>query len=383
MSSTWWKKADDLNEDQKKVVGLGKEGDYLVLGPAGCGKTNLLLLRATFLHKAKVSNIVVLTFGRVLREFLATGSAHYPFSNDKVLTCVRWGAELLKANGVSFDDKSDFESVRKELFEKLEALAAVGNPSNRFDCILIDEAQDYSEQELTIIRAFAHQIFAVGDNNQRLTNAAGGLAYLESIVDETITLHDHYRNGLKICRLADGIRDLIDHEEGMEASSKYDETSYVSSARAVAGMTIAEQAAAAAEEIQHQLLAYPDELIGILCPRREDLKAARAALASSPIADDIQSQEFGEYATFRSDKRVILASIHSAKGLEFRALHILAAEGVKKFPTQKNMSYTAATRAKTSLRIYHLHDLPGYLEKGLAAVDDAPQTDPSVADLFL
>lgn len=383
MSSTWWKKADDLNEEQTKVVGLGKEGDYLVLGPAGCGKTNLLLLRATYLHKAKISNIVVLTFGRVLREFLATGSAHYPFSSDKVQTCVRWGAELLTANGIHFDDKADFETVRKELFEKLESLATIDNSSNRLDCILIDEAQDYSERELKIIRSFTHQIFAVGDDNQRLTDATGGLAFLESVVDKTVRLHDHYRNGLKICRIADGIRNLVDHEDGMEASSKYDESAYVSSARAYPGLTIEEQAAEVADEIQHQLTAYPDELIGILCPRQEDLKLARFALASSPIAGHIQNQQFGEYATFRPDKRVILATVHGAKGLEFRALHILAAEGVKKFPTQKNISYTAVTRAKTSLRIYHHGDLPGYLEKGLAAVDETPQTDPSVSDLFL
>jgi predicted AAA+ superfamily ATPase len=51
MESSWWKDISQLDEEQKKVISLDDDADHLVIGPPGCGKTNLLLLRASYLHK--------------------------------------------------------------------------------------------------------------------------------------------------------------------------------------------------------------------------------------------------------------------------------------------------------------------------------------------
>ena len=59
MEASWWTDPKDLDGDQRKVVTLSKTEDHLVIGPPGCGKTNLLLLRATYLHRQGVTNIVV------------------------------------------------------------------------------------------------------------------------------------------------------------------------------------------------------------------------------------------------------------------------------------------------------------------------------------
>jgi superfamily I DNA/RNA helicase len=384
MGSTWWTKPEELDKQQQKVISLVPEGKHLVLGPAGCGKTNLLLLRAAYLHKLKISNVAVFTFGRVLREFLAAGSSNYPFSADKIQTYVRWGATLLKENGMSFDDKGDFEHVRAKLFDSLNVLATKNLPQNVFDCILLDEAQDYSAEEIKLISSFAERLFAVGDDRQRISNAVGGLDRLEQICDTTTRLSDHYRNGRKICRLADGIMNEVDGENGMEASSKYNEAEFESSVRSYGGLSISVQAKNCLVEVGTQLAAYPGDLIGLLCPRQEELEAVWAEVVGSPLAGEAQLQQFvGGYAPFVPNRRVIATTIHGAKGLEFRALHLLGMDKVVKFRSQKRMSYTAVTRCKTSLRIYHEADLPGYLEKGLAAVDTTPVTPPSVDDLFL
>ena len=54
MEATWWTQPDQLDEDQKKVVALPMEGNHLVVGPPGRVKTNLLILRATYLYRAQV-----------------------------------------------------------------------------------------------------------------------------------------------------------------------------------------------------------------------------------------------------------------------------------------------------------------------------------------
>jgi superfamily I DNA and RNA helicase len=147
-----------LDVDQLKVLGLPKEGDFLVIGPPGSGKTNILILRAAFLHKAKLKNIFILTFGRVLREFLATGVKNYPFAADKIQTYVRWGTSLLRENNIDFEEKGKIEEVRARLLEELLLLGKKNDPSNIFDCILIDEVQDYTAEEIEAIRPFAEGV---------------------------------------------------------------------------------------------------------------------------------------------------------------------------------------------------------------------------------
>ena len=37
---SWWFDITDLDDDQKDVIELPPDGDYLILGPPGSGKTN-------------------------------------------------------------------------------------------------------------------------------------------------------------------------------------------------------------------------------------------------------------------------------------------------------------------------------------------------------
>src|SRR4051794_25362496 len=105
MEASWWKDLSQLDDEQKKVISLEDGADYLVVGPPGCGKTNLLLLRASYLHMKGTTNIKVLAFGRVLKEFIVSGTAHYPFAPDKVQTFVRWAYEMLSANGIQLKEE--------------------------------------------------------------------------------------------------------------------------------------------------------------------------------------------------------------------------------------------------------------------------------------
>lgn len=383
MEATWWTQPEQLDDDQKGVVSLTLGGNHLIVGPPGSGKTNLLILRATFLYRNKTPDTIVLTFGRVLREFLAAGADNYPFSSEKIQTYVKWAGSILRENGIAFEEHGEFEVVRASLLAGLQELSERGDIEHIYDCILIDEAQDYSADEIRLIQRFAKSVFAVGDDRQRIFQENGALEALKAICQVSI-LSYHYRNGIKICRTADGISDKVDKEDGLEANSQYDETEYPSSVRSIGGLTIPGQVEVTVAEIETQLRAYPDGIIGVLCPRHQELVEVCSLLERSSVAQHVQVQRYPEgYAAFDADKRVIVTTLHSAKGLEFRALHMLGMDKVSKFRgAQKRMSYTGVTRAKTSLAIYHEGNLPGYLERGLAAVepDDAP---PSLNDLFL
>jgi superfamily I DNA/RNA helicase len=384
METTWWTQPEELDASQKEVVALPLKGDHLVTGPPGSGKTNLLILRGAYLYGAGLQNIVVLTFGRVLREFLAAGSDNYTFPASKIQTYVRWGSSLLTENNGSFDGSGKFDDVRERLAVGLKKLSESNDPSNIVDCILIDEAQDYSADEMGVIRKFARQIFAVGDDRQRIYSAQGALDYLKSNINSAKELPFHYRNGIKVCRVADGIRGEIDKDAGMEASSNYDEAKYPSTVVVRKSEAISEQVANAIPEIETQLRAYPDGMIGVLCPRHEELGIVGQMLQASRLATQVQVQQYADgYNVFEPERRVIVTTIHGAKGLEFRALHLLGMDKVAKFPrNQKNLAYTAVTRAKTSLAIYHEGNLPGYLESGVAAAINEALKPPALDTLF-
>ena len=382
MEASWWKDLGQLDEDQTKVISLGDDKDHLVVGPPGCGKTNLLLLRATYLHKKGTKNIKVLAFGRILKEFIASGTVHYPFAPDKVQTFMRWAYEVLAANGIALNEEDDFDKVRDSMFAKLAEIAEEGKLENVYDVILLDEAQDYSAEEVRIIRAFGDRIFAVGDNNQRITGKTGALEKLEELGAQKATLRHHYRNGIKICRVADGIKNVLEHADGMETTSNYDEGTYPSTVEVVGGRPLVEQVDEAVARIKTQLQAYPGEMIGVLCPRAEDLKLVAATLYASDVAGEVQVQQAGGYTPMDDAYPVVVSTVQGAKGLEFRAVHLMAADKLKNFATQRNLTYTAVTRAKTTLVVYHDAALAGYFEKGIKACQIAKPVELDLKDLF-
>src|SRR5438105_4373026 len=99
MNAEWWVDLAQLDRDQEAVMGLPLDEDSMVLGPPGSGKTNLLLLRANYVSQAGSPNILIVVFGRALREFIARGSAQYQFDSERIMTSTGCFFELLKHYG--------------------------------------------------------------------------------------------------------------------------------------------------------------------------------------------------------------------------------------------------------------------------------------------
>lgn len=382
MDAGWWTRLDQLDKKQEKIIDLSFEEDHIIVGPPGSGKTNLLLLRAAYLNRSNRKNFVVLTFNRVLREFIASGTSTYGLSSANIQTYVAWSKDLLTQNGIKIDNDLSFDELRPSILNELTSLSTRNDPSNILDFILIDEVQDYSTDEIEVLKKFARRIFAVGDSRQRIYQEDGTIKKLMGEFNH-IELTHHYRNCLRICRLADGILNIVDAPEGLEHTSNYDEKEYPSDVKPPIQGALADQAAAAIEIIKIQLRAYPDQLIGVLVPRNEDLGIVAKHILASEIGGEcvLQRNEDG-YSPIADGKRVILSTIHGSKGLEFRACHILGADALKKFREhQKKLTFTACTRAKTSLRVYHDAALPTYLVSGFTALEPKA-VPPKVADLF-
>jgi superfamily I DNA/RNA helicase len=383
--NAWFVSEKDLIPEQRQVIDLPINGRFFVIGPPGSGKTNLLLLRAKYLSLSDKPNILILVFTRTLREFIVTGAKQYYFSPEKVQTYNSWARHLLYEANITVPIVSDFEIDRLNIIKGLEQLIDEEKITDqRYDAILLDEAHDYLPEEINIIRKFSANMFSVGDARQQIYRKKDtrSIELLKSI-SKTIELKHHFRNGIKICKLADQVMIGQALYNEMEESSRYKEKIRPSSVKFISCSSFDEQMEILVKDLHTQLDAYPDELLGIVCPRREELERIKANLVFSDLSDLCVFQDsVSGYVRFDPDRVICVSTIHGAKGLEFTALHMLACETFHSFPKiNRNLTFTGITRAKTSLSLYYTGDLYAYLESALAALfPKSTKTD--ISELF-
>jgi superfamily I DNA/RNA helicase len=373
MTDTWWVKQGQLDPHQKKVFALPISDNHLVKGPPGSGKTNLLLLRGKQLIGSNVPNVVVVVHTRTLQEFIRSGAPKYGIPPGKIVTFRKLATDLLYRVGASITLPSNFEASRDVLVEALQAQIDNGRIQREHSCVLVDEAQDFLPGEMDVLRLLGERFFGVADSRQKIYKGQDSIKKLEKEIN-TVKLPFHYRNGHRICIVADGLAKVVTDEPTLLETSKYPEAKLESTVEPLPFSTLDEQCDELIARLDTQLKAYPGELIGVACPRGEDLTPVVDRLRNSAFADQlvVQTSDDG-YEAFHPEKCICVSKLHSAKGLEFRAFHILAAEGLKKFPMQRELTFMGVTRAKTSLCIYHSADLPSYLEGALSKLNpDTP-----------
>ncbi len=375
----WWREAEDLDDEQRRVAALPRDGKYLVTGKPGSGKTNLLVLRAAYLIRAKRPNIKVLTWTRLINEFIASGSAsHGLTTDDKLKTFKSWAKFALSEVGMDIVPAGTFAQQIRQL---TDALLAAEDDLSRYDGMLLDEVQDYSPQLISMLSGLSDRLFYVGDENQRIYDTRGGMNAARAAVDEEFALPFHYRNGLRVCRVAEAIHDETDYAE----TSRYDEERLPSRVHLREYVDLEAQVEAVVSELLDQLRSYPNELLGVMVPLRRDLRDVIDLLrANEDIEPYCQFQTAAEfYSALDEDKPIVVSTINSAKGVEFRAAHIVAMEGIRSFPPAKhhNLAYTAVTRAKTTLHGYYSGNLLPWLQSAFLKGQE-PADEPTLDDLF-
>lgn len=376
-STTWWREPEDLDQAQQRVAELPAAGRYVLTGPPGSGKTNLLVLRARYLVRANQPDLKVITWTRLIREFIASGSVSHGLEEDQIQTFLTWGREALDRIGMSIVLEGTFDERMRQLMSALEAAAG---ELDTYDGLLVDETQDYQPSMIRVFAGLSDQLFFVGDERQRIYDASNALETARGYADEVIHLPYHYRNGRRICAVAQHLSGETDYV----STSRYDEDAFPSSVTLAGYPSLRDQVDALIPLLRDQMRVYPNEMLGVIIPYRDERNEAIELLRESDIEEYCQFQTRVEgYAGFDEDRPIIVCSVHGAKGLEFRAAHILGMEGFKMLPQRHltNLAYTAVTRAKTSLSGYYTGSIPGLLRSAFLRGMDPPGT-PRLQDLF-
>ena len=158
MSATWWLDSTDLNEEQLPIIQLPIGKSYLITGPPGSGKTNLILLRANYLYLSAFQNIDVVVFTRTLQEFIVSGGHQYDFPIDKVKTSKNFYVRFLRRYGITVQLPKDFNEMRDYLIEKMEELVQKRNLAQVYEALLIDEGHSFLPKGIDLFKKLSKSV---------------------------------------------------------------------------------------------------------------------------------------------------------------------------------------------------------------------------------
>lgn len=181
---------DDLNKDQDRVLRLPEDGQFLIVGGPGTGKSVVALLR--ILKYIKNNNYVFLTYNQVLQSY--TRQLVDVILESRTLTSLIYKAywkQFQKYAPEVKPYKPDYEQIIKD-FEQLNR-----EPISLH--LIIDEGQDMPVQFYKALMYLGiENFFIVADQNQQITEDNSSRQELTDLlgleVEDVIELKENYRN---------------------------------------------------------------------------------------------------------------------------------------------------------------------------------------------
>lgn len=387
MKGSWWTTIEQMDADQRAFVRLGADGRHLLVGPPGCGKTNLLVMRARYIYGLGLKNVLFLTFTRALADFIRAGVASKKglLEPEQVQTFNYWAFKHIATYAPEqiskIDRSAPFETSRQQVMAALAVANTRIEGVNLYDAVLIDEVQDLHIDEIGALMRMSERITVAGDVKQMVFESGGSIGKLEALGFHKTELRFHYRIGTAIANVADKALQPVDPANRLRANCNYLEDEQQSRARLTEFTTRDEQFSAMYKSIARQLRTYPNEGIGVIVPRNFLLLELKAKFAAEdPLPGGVAfHDETNEEHSFSSGKNVHVISLKSSKGAEFRAVHLYGLEELKYPQVRRELVFTAVTRAKTSLDGYYTGKV---LNSIASAFAEAPVTPLSPEDLI-
>lgn len=190
---------EELNKDQDKVLRLPQDGQFLVVGGPGTGKSVVALLRTL---KYQIDNkYLFLTYNHVLRA----ATIQCIKSQIKSDTAWSWYYKLLYGLTNEFvpetdDYKPDYEKII-QIFDEFDLEKA------KDFYLIIDEGQDMPQGYYDSLMTLGYEnFFIVADQNQQITDENSSRQELTDMlglnVEDVIELRTNYRNDTPIALFA-------------------------------------------------------------------------------------------------------------------------------------------------------------------------------------
>ncbi len=374
----------DLDQEEVAKSYIGR-GHRILFGVAGSGKTVILIARARYqAMRHPEQDILVLCFNRTLSVYISDALEAYRRNID-IKTFHSWAQS-------EFSNYWDFTEEKKRDNELLAYLEQKG-AGKQYDCILIDESQDWS---IAWFKAVLHaakdaeegDMLIVGDGSQSIyarqqgfTWKACGIRAQGRVLNRRggkVNTFRNYRNTPEIVALATSFaQDIVSQEDTasedgmMSLLPKVDECGKRPS-RILPVIYCAEnrrdELNDVLKEVRHLRragLVTRNSDIAVVYPyaprdsERDELLAQLTQWLNreeSPYrADWIEGEKRNQESIL--DNTIKISNVHQIKGLEFKVCFVIwANDFIAAKEGQRQLLYVALTRATERLYVTHHAD---------------------------
>lgn len=169
----WLVHRTELTEEQLRAVELNTDGNRLIFGGPGSGKTQILLHRAAYLRdlfSTTPDRFRIFVFTNALKQYIQSAMAILDLPKENILTFDDWCNKFYTANintRLPWDREKkspDYAAIRLQVLEKLRA----GTGRLLYDFVLVDEGQDLDREAFETIRLMARHVTVCMDNKQQI-----------------------------------------------------------------------------------------------------------------------------------------------------------------------------------------------------------------------
>jgi hypothetical protein len=204
----WMVGARSLTAAQRRIVTLPVSQNHLILGPAGSGKTVLLLHRANhLLNNEQVAShrLRVLVFTNVLESYIRSGSESLGLPESIVQSFYSWVFELARIRRIRFSREGSLANQCRDAMAAVLEYFENNHVSPALDAALVDEGQDLPPEAYRLLAQASSHVTVCADYDQCLyehsIEPSEALDVL-GIADGPVWLPNNLRSLLPVTRLA-------------------------------------------------------------------------------------------------------------------------------------------------------------------------------------
>lgn len=315
MPRSFYIKESELDDYQVLVLQKRVDKPVVVKGCAGSGKSLIALHRVKQIQEEKIGTFYFILFTKALKQYMIDGINEIGLDSTRVVHYEQW----------------------------------LHLPNKNADFIIVDEAQDFSRDDIMIFKSNASKALSLfGDSAQQIHSfrienplSMEDIASITQIPSNELSFN--HRLPKKIARFAEHISDSDDLLED-RCRNDVNELPKI-----LEFNNLNEQLDKIIDIVNNRQL----DDVGIFFQLNRDVENAKNYFDSKNFNVEAKYNENMDLDF--SNQLPKLTTYHSSKGLQFETVFIPACE--KLYPDNKNALYVAITRSYQSLFIMHSGNL--------------------------
>jgi len=363
-----------FSKEQKRHIAPSPNQHQRLRGVAGSGKTLVIAQRAAN-SASQNKKVLILTYNITLWHYIkdAISRARFGFVWDTIEFNHFHGfcKNYLCENNISLSHKN--EDTNTFLDDTIPQLIInnmgknKNNNNRKYDVILIDEGQDYTNKYYQMLCMFLtdnDELLLVADEKQNIYSRE--LSWLENMKGTKFKgrwreLKESYRLPLPILKEANRFADIFLPNVGLipESANKslFDPILLWRNISSID--TALEKVFIAFQWLTKKQGNHPSEIVILIPTHQEGLKFkeyfTNRNINVNDVFEDVKGNKKHKYSFYMGDSRIKMSTIHSFKGWELFNVILLVPDDAE-YPNIDYLMYIAITRTRGNLIVFNRLD---------------------------